>query len=102
MMMTIFDIFLEQTISEKIILLISIGEMIIPTLRHGRVDEGGEEEDDDHLGQAVDEYYHHSVICIAYIEDIDRTVVPGLNLVNIITNVHNNIVDNIYYRAIIE
>ena len=77
-MMTIFDIFLEQTISEMIILLISIGEMIIPTLRHGRVDEGGEEEDDDHLGQAVDEYYDHRVLFIAYIEGINRTVVPGL------------------------
>ena len=101
-MMTTFDIFLEQTISEKIKVLISIGEMIIPTLRHGRVHEGGEKEDDDHLGQAVDEYYHHSVLCIAYIEDINRTVVTGLYLLNIITNVHYNVVDNIYYRVIVE
>ena len=101
-MMTTFDIFLEQTISEIIIVLISIGKMIIPTLSHGRVEEGGVKEDDDHLGQAVDEYYHHSVLCIAYIEDVNRTVVPGLYLVNIITNVHYNIVNNIYYRVIIE
>ena len=62
-MMTTFDIFLEQTISEIIIIvLIFFVEMIIPTLSHGRVDEGGEKEDDDHLGEAVDEYYHHSVL----------------------------------------
>ena len=79
-----------------------IGKMIIPTLSHGRVEEGGVKEDDDHLGQAVDEYYHHSVLCIAYIEDINRTVVTGLYLLNIITNVHYNVVDNIYYRVIVE
>ena len=42
------------------------------------------------------------MLCIAYIEDINRTVVPGFYLVNIITNVHYNVVDNIYYRVIVE
>ena len=56
-MITTFDIFFEQTTSEIIIKLIYIGHMMLPTPSHGRVDEGGEEKDDDHLGEAVEMCY---------------------------------------------
>ena len=51
--------------------------MMIPTLSHGGVNEGGEEKDDDHLGEAVDKNYFPSVLYNTYIQDIRGTVVPG-------------------------
>ena len=65
-MVTTFDIFLEQTISEIIMKLLYIGHMMIPTLSHGGVNEGGEEKDDDHLGEAVEELSSQCVIQYLY------------------------------------
>ena len=71
-MITTFDIFLEQTTSEMIIKLIYVGHTLLPTLSHGRIDEGAEEKDDDHLGEAVEENYLPSVLYNTYIQILDE------------------------------